>query len=187
MSENKKTDQDKAAPKKTEIAVSTKKTPAVRRSKKSTAIRRATTTPDLWKAFDETFERFRSDFETLLFPSSIDKMLSLMPETRVPAVDLENREKDFLLKAEMPGFKKEDIEINVQDDAVEISGITGWKYSQKEKAYICKERACESFYRYVDLPEKIKIDEVNADLSDGVLELTLPKQEPKQKRKISVK
>jgi HSP20 family protein len=186
MSENKKTEPDKAASKKSEIAVSTKKAPAARRPRKSTAIKRATT-EDLWEAFDETFERFRNDFETLLFPSSIDRMLSLMPETRVPAVDLENREKDFLLKAEMPGFKKEDIAINVQDDGVEISAVTGWKYSKKEKAYICKERACESFYRYVDLPEKIKVDQVSADLCDGVLELTLPKQEPKQKRKVSIK
>ena len=186
MSENKKTAEEKAAPKKTEIAVSEKKPAAIRRPKKPTAIKPATP-QDLWKAFDETFERFRNDFETLLFPSSIAKMLSRLPETRVPAVDLENREKDFLLKAEMPGFKKEDIEINVQDDGVEITGTTGWKYNKKEQAYICKERACESFYRYVDLPEKIKIDEVNANLSDGVLEITLPKKEPKQKRKITVK
>ena len=185
MSENKKTDQDKAASKKTEIAVSEKKPLSTRRSKKPTAIRRGLQ-QDLWKAFDETFDRFRNDFETLLFPSSMDLMLPF-PETRIPVVDLENRERDFLLKAEMPGFKKEDIEINVQDDGIEITGLTGWKYDQKEKAYICKERACESFYRYVDLPEKVRVNEVNANLCDGVLEITLPKQQPKQKRKIAVK
>jgi len=185
MSENKKTDQSTS--KKTGIAVSEKKTPILtRRAKKPTAIRTAKQ-QDLWRAFDETFDRFRNDFENLLFPEPMDMVLYPLPETRVPAVDLENREKDFLLKAEMPGFKKEDIEINVQDNGIEITGTTGWKYSQKDKAYICKERACESFYRYVDLPEKVKIDEVNADLCDGVLEITLPKQEPKQKRKITVK
>ena len=113
--------------------------------------------------------------------------LSLLPETRVPAVDLEDREMDYLLRAEMPGFKKEDIEIEVKDDSVEISGKVGWKYDKKEQAYICRERACQSFYRMVELPEEIKADEVAANLSEGVLEVTLPKKAPKQKRKVAVK
>ena len=50
-----------------------------------------------------------------------------MPETRVPAVDLEEREKDYLLKAEMPGLKREDIEIEVQSSSVAITGKVGWK------------------------------------------------------------
>jgi HSP20 family protein len=102
-------------------------------------------------------------------------------------VDLEDRQKDYLLKADIPGFKKEDIEIEVQDNAVAITGRVGWKYDKKEQAYICKERACESFYRMVDLPEEIKVDDVTANLSDGVLEITLPKKAPKQKRKVTVK
>jgi len=122
-----------------------------------------------------------------LFPSYWDKALSIFPETRVPPVDLEDREKDFLLKAEMPGFKKEDIEIEVKEDSIEITGKVGWKYDKKEQAYICKERACESFYRMVELPEEIKVDDVSAHLSEGVLEIKLPKKAPKQKRKVTIK
>jgi HSP20 family protein len=142
---------------------------------------------DLWRAFDDAFERFRGDFEDLLFPSYWDRMLSLLPETRVPAVDLEDREKDYVLRAEMPGFKKEDIEIEVQDDAVAITGYAGWKYDKKGQVYICRERACETFYRRVELPEGIVVDGVTANLSEGVLEITLPKKEPKQKRKVEIK
>jgi HSP20 family protein len=112
--------------------------------------------------------------------------MSIMPETRVPAVDLEDRGKDFLLKAEMPGFKKEDIEIEVQDNSVVITGEAGWKYDKKEHEYICKERACKTFYRMVDLPEEIRSDEVAANLVEGVLEITLPKKVAKQKRKVKV-
>jgi HSP20 family protein len=173
--------------KKTDLAVTTKKTSASKKPKeKPTAIAPAAPR-DLWSAFDDVFERFRSDFEDLLFPSYWDRALTLLPETRVPAVDLEDREKDYLLKAEMPGFKKEDIEIAVKEDSIEITGTAGWKYDKKEQAYICKERACESFYRMVDLPEEIKVDDVTANLSDGVLEITLPKKAPKQKRKVTVK
>jgi len=87
----------------------------------------------------------------------------------------------------MPGFKKEDIEIEVKEDSVEITGKVGWKYDKKEQAYICKERACESFYRMVELPEEIKVDDVSAHLSEGVLEIKLPKEAPKQKRKVTIK
>jgi len=83
--------------------------------------------------------------------------------------------------------RKEDIEISVAQDGVEVSGAAGWKYSEKEQDYICKERACKSFYRYVDLPEEIKVEDVEAKICDGVLEVKLPKKQPKKKRKVSVK
>jgi HSP20 family protein len=185
MPKKKKSTESKET-KKTEVSVTTKKIPASKSKEKTVALVPASS-QELWTAFDEAFDRFRSDFEDLLFPSYWDRALSLLPETRVPAIDLEDREKDYLLKAEMPGFKKEDIEIEVKEDSVEITGTAGWKYDKKEQAYICKERACESFYRIVELPEEIKVDDVTADLSDGVLEITLPKKAPKEKRKVSIK
>jgi HSP20 family protein len=172
---------------KTEVAVTTKKAPASSKPREKPTALAPVAPLDLWRTFDDAFGRFRSDFEDLLFPSYWNRALSLMPETRVPAVDLEDREKDYLLKAEMPGFKKEDIEIEVKDDSVEITGKVGWKYDKKAQAYICKERACESFYRMVELPEEIKVDDVAANLSEGVLEITLPKKAPKQKRKVTIK
>jgi HSP20 family molecular chaperone IbpA len=172
--------------KKGEVAVTAKKTPSRKLQEKQTGIAPAAP-QDLWRAFDDVFENFRSDFEDLLFPSYWDRVLSIMPETRVPVVDLEDREKEYVLKAEMPGFKKEDIEIEVQDDAVAVTGYAGWKYDKKGQIYICRERACETFYRRVELPEEIKVDEVSANLAEGVLEVTLPKKAPKQKRKVDIK
>jgi HSP20 family protein len=87
----------------------------------------------------------------------------------------------------MPGFKKEDIEIEVQDDSVEIKGETGWKQEDEKKNYVVKERGSESFYRIIRLPEEIKADSVEANLKDGVLEIALPKKAPKQRRRIAVK
>jgi len=102
-------------------------------------------------------------------------------------IDLEDRGKDFVLKAEMPGFKKEEIEIEVQEDSVEITGRVGWKYDKKAKGYVCKERACESFNRIVQLPEEVNTDAVTANLADGVLEIVLPKKSPRKTRKITLK
>jgi HSP20 family protein len=63
----------------------------------------------------------------------------------------------------------------------------GWKYDDKTKKYICKEKKCESFYRMVELPEEIKTDEVEAELKDGILEVALPKKAPKHKKKAYAK
>jgi HSP20 family protein len=177
---------EKESSKKTETAAKRKPVMVRKQSRKVSDLAPASPS-DIWQAFDDTFSRFRSDFEDLLFPANWTKTFSFMPEIRVPVVDLKDGEKEYLLKAEMPGFKKEDIEIDVQDNAVEITGMAGWKYDEKGQLYICKERACKTFYRRIELPEEIKIDEIKADLSEGVLEITLPKKTPKPKRKIALK
>jgi HSP20 family protein len=187
MTEKKKPAEGEETSKKAEIAVTKKKPAAISKPAKKTSALAPASPSDLWQAFDDTFARFRSDFEDLLFPANWAEAFSLIPETRVPAVDLEDREKEYLLKAEMPGFKKEDIEIEVQDDSIAITGTAGWKYDKKGQLYICKERACKTFYRRVELPEEIKVDNVAATLSEGVLEVTLPKKAPKKKRKVAVK
>jgi HSP20 family protein len=186
MPENKKPEKDETS-KKIEVPVKNKKATALSKASSGTASLAPATTSDVWEAFNDTFERFRSDFEDLLFPENWQKAFSIIPETRVPVVDLENREKDFLLKAEMPGFKKADIEIEVGDDLVAITGNAGWTYDKKGKLYVCKERACKTFYREVELPEEIKVDEVTANLSEGLLEITLPKKTPKQRKKVALK
>lgn len=185
MTENKKSAEGEAT-KKAELAVTKKKPTAISKPQKNPTVVARTTPSDLYEAFDDTFERFRNDFEDLLFPSTWASTFSLLPETRVPAIDLEDQGKDFVIKAEMPGFKKENIEIDVQEDSVAITGEAGWKYDKKEHEYICKERACKTFYRTIDLPEEVKVDEVTANLAEGVLEITLPKKTPKQKRKVKV-
>ncbi len=183
MTEKKTTVKDTTT--KAEIVV--KKPTVIRKTSKKKSALEAASPSDVWQAFDDTFARFRRDFEDLLFPMDLGKRFAFVPEIRVPVLDLKDEEKEYTLKAEMPGFKKEDIEIEVQDNLVAITGTAGWKYDKDGRLYICKERACKTFYREIQLPEEVKINEVKADLVDGVLEITLPKKEPKQKRKIALK
>ena len=86
----------------------------------------------------------------------------------------------------MPGFQKRKHRNRCERQLCDNNGEAGWKYDKKEHEYLCKERACKTFYRTVDLPEEIKVDEVTADLTESVLEITLPKKTPKQKRKVKV-
>ena len=184
MTEKKETEKEPS--KKNEVAVKEKKTSAAKTSKKTTELAPAPQT-DVWEAFNDTFERFRQDFEDMLFPPTLQNAFTIIPEVRVPVVDLEDKEKEYLLSAEMPGFKKEDIEIEVKEDTVEITGYAGWTYDKKGKMYVCKERACKTFYREIELPEEVKTDQVTANLNEGILQITLPKKAPKQKRKIQIK
>jgi HSP20 family protein len=166
-----------------------KKTPQIPNLNKTIPPSPTLTANDFWEGFNDAFERFRTDFQNLILPSTeaLEKALSAVPKTRAPLVDLQDRGKDYLLKVEMPGFKKPDIEIQAFDDAIEVSGETGWKYDSKSEKYICKERACESFYRMIQLPEEIKTEDIQADLKDGVLEILMEKKKPKQAKKVTLK
>lgn len=180
MSEKKK----KTSDKKTKVPI--KKSPPIKK-KEDPFIFHPLVPSDLWHSFDDMFSRFRSDFEDLLFPTPWTSIFPSIPETRTPLIDLEDQGKNYLLKAEMPGFKKEDIEINVQEDSISVSAEVGWSYDKKEQEYVCKERACKSFYRTINLPEEIDVEKVVAELSDGVLEVNLPKKKPKKTRKVKIK
>ena len=97
---------------------------------------------------------------------------------RMPTVDLEDRSDSYLMTVEVPGFKNGEIEINVWDGSIEVSGCRGAKQDEETKEYVRKERSSESFYRRVSLPEKIMVDNAEANLKNGILELVLPKKVP---------
>jgi HSP20 family protein len=146
---------------------------------------------DSWVEFDRAFDRFRRDFQGILWPS--ERMLEReFPgvgklESKIPSIDLEDKGDRFILTAEVPGFKKDEVEISICGDSVEISGCKELKHNEKTKEYVRRERSSESFYRSTTLPEEIKLEEVSADLKDGLLEIVLPKKVPKQRKKIPLK
>ena len=140
---------------------------------------------DLWMEFDRAFDRFRRDFENLLWPSELPMMREM--ETTMPAVDLEDKGDKYVMSADVPGYKNDEIEINVWDNALEISGCRETMEDEESKGYIRKERSSESFYRRMALPEEVNVENTEANLKDGILELVLPKKAPKKKRKVSIK
>ncbi len=147
--------------------------------------------PTVWRDFDRIFERFRSDFEDLLWPSErlLDRAYSMLPMMREewPSIDLEDKGKEFLLTAEMPGLKKENVDIEVEDQAVDMRGMATRKQDEKTDKYVRKERTAQSFHRRIELPEEIVTENVTANMTDGILELILPKKYTKEKRKVKIK
>ena len=144
-----------------------------------------------WMDFDRAFDRFRRDFESIIWPRerilrhgfpSVSEIA-----TNIPSIDVEDKGDRFVLTAEVPGFKKEEIDINVCGDSVEISGCKEMKSDEKAKDYVRQERMSESFYRTATMPEAIKYEEVSADLKDGLLEVVLPKKNPKPRKRVAIK
>ncbi len=146
---------------------------------------------EIMRGFDRIFEDFRSNFEDLLWPSDRiwNRAYSIMPRLteEAPLIDLEDNGKDFCLTVEVPGFKKEDIRIEVEDKAVDIRGSRSMQDEEKAKDYVRRERGYESFHRRIDLPEEINADKTEASMNDGILELHMPKKSPKTRTKVNIK
>ena len=103
-----------------------------------------------------------------------------------PNVDIKETEKEVIVRADLPGIKMEDIEVAIDDDQLVIKGERKFEKEEKDKDYIRVERSYGSFYRSFDVGVPIKAEEVKASYTDGVLEITVPKAEAKQPKKIAV-
>lgn len=92
-----------------------------------------------------------------------------------PLVDITEDEKEFLLKAELPGVKREEVKVTVEDGVLTLTGERRFEREEKEKRYHRIERAYGSFMRSFTLPEGTPADKVAAEFKDGVLLVHLPK------------
>lgn len=97
-----------------------------------------------------------------------------------PRVDVIDAETEVVVKAELPGVKKENLEVTATESEVTISGETKEETEEKRESYHRLERRSGRFSRTIDLPATIKPDEVKAKLADGVLEVRAPKAEPER-------
>jgi HSP20 family protein len=120
-------------------------------------------------------------------PTGGDKKEALTVSEWSPLVDISEDEKEYVIKAEVPEMKKEEIKINVQDDVLSISGERKYEKEEKGKKYHRVERAYGSFMRSFTLPEDADGSKVNAEYKDGVLKVHLPKSEKAKPKAIEVK
>ena len=121
--------------------------------------------------FDRLFER--SPWRSFRWP-----MLRATPATEVatwfPEVDVFERDNRLVTKIDLPGMKKEDVKVEVTDGQLAISGERRTEAEEKKENFYRCEREFGSFYRAVPLPEGVKLEDVKATFSDGVLEVSVP-------------
>lgn len=100
----------------------------------------------------------------------------------VPAVELQDNGSELLLRAEIPGVEGKDLDIQVTQDAVSITGEHRYENRTESNSNIRSEFRYGRFQRVIPLPAKVQNQQVKADLKDGILTLNLPKLEPEQNK-----
>ncbi|CAB4380759.1 unnamed protein product [Rhizophagus irregularis] len=99
-----------------------------------------------------------------------------------PLIDVHENDNEFLVNAELPGLNKDQINIDVRDNALIISGETKKDQKYEKGKTLIQERSYGSFIRSISLPPNVKAEDITAKFEDGLLELKLPKSAPTGKK-----
>jgi len=135
------------------------------------------------------FENLQNEINRLFnfsYPKWLDGETSVFSGTWLPAIDVVDDKDNLMIKADLPGLKKEDLDISLQDDILTIKGEKKNENEKKEKNYYRVERSYGIFQRSLRLPSQVDSKKVNAKFKDGVLELTLPKKEEAKSKQIDI-
>jgi HSP20 family protein len=137
------------------------------------------------KTSGSLFKPFFSDFFDVddFFKRSGGELMTF----KFPAVNISETEKDFVVEMAVPGFKKEDFKLKVENDVLTIEAEKKEEKVEEEKNYTRKEYSHESFCRSFRLPENVKEDMIMAGYEDGMLKMILPKTNVEVKAKKEIK
>jgi HSP20 family protein len=133
--------------------------------------------------FDKWFDEILPRPFTPFFP----RLRAGLEEELMPEVDIFESNGDLVLKAELPGMKKEDIEVTLTDGSITISGEKKKEDEIKKKDYYKLERSYGSFCRSFSLPTEVRGDQTKSTFKDGVLEVRMPKSEEAKNKEVKVK
>ncbi|MFO7895434.1 MAG: Hsp20/alpha crystallin family protein [Candidatus Cloacimonadales bacterium] len=103
------------------------------------------------------------------------------------AVDLIEQEDKYLVKADLPGFEKQDINISIDKNNLVIEANHNEKKEEKDESYYRCERYSGNYRRTIALTEKCEADKIKANFVNGVLDIEIPKSEPEPVKKIDIK
>jgi len=104
----------------------------------------------------------------------------------IPAMDLVETDDDFVLRADLPGLSEGDVNIELEDNVLTVSGERKSEHEQRKEGYYRVERASGAFSRSLTLPEGVDPGKVKASFYRGVLEVRIPKPEQRKPRKVAI-
>lgn len=140
-----------------------------------------------WQPSVGLIEPFRKEMEEMMerfFGHENGK--SRAPEVWAPRVDVEETDKEILVKADLPGVDPKNVDITVEHGVLMVRGEKKEEKEEKKKNYHRVERFVGSFYRAVQLPPGADAEKVSATCANGVVTITIPKKPEAQPKKISV-
>jgi len=141
-----------------------------------------------WRPFrglEELERRFEDIFGQPFLPS-VWRRLPVEERGWAPPIEVFEKEDKFVVKAELPGMKEEDIDVSVVGDILTIKGERKAETEVKEEDYYCCERSYGSFLRSIALPSTVDAKKIEASYEGGVLEVSLPKAAEVKPKKISI-
>lgn len=143
---------------------------------------------NMQRQMDRLFNRFLNngsvDFDADIFSSPI--FAPSQTNSFAPLCDIDETDTHYLLSFDLPGLKKEDIKMDLRDNMLTVSGERKEEREEDKKGRYRSERYYGSFERSFALPANIKADQVDANYSEGVLRVAVPKAEATQSQQIKI-
>jgi len=135
--------------------------------------------PGLFNPFS-LMRRFGEDMEQLfdefgfgrLAPRGFDQMAAWTPQ-----VEVRQRDKEFVVRADLPGINKDNVKVELRDDSIVLRGERQEERKEEREGFLRTERSYGSFYREIPLPPGVDTSKATATFRDGVLEITMPSSE----------
>ncbi|MBD2773359.1 Hsp20/alpha crystallin family protein [Iningainema tapete] len=134
-----------------------------------------------WQEFNTLQRQINRLFEDNISPTSIESSVA-----RVPAAEIKETENAIHLKIELPGMEAKDLDIQVTENAVAISGERKSENKTEENGVFKSEFHYGKFQRVIPLPTRIQNTNVAAEYKNGILNLTLPKTEQEKNKVVKV-
>ena len=105
-----------------------------------------------------------------------------------PQVEMFERGNDLVVRADLPGLSKEDVNVELAEDAITIEGERKNEHEEKRDGYYRSERSYGKFFRRIPMPDGIRAEDAKASFSNGVLEITMPaaKREERKRRRVEI-
>ena len=144
----------------------------------------------------ETMSRLEQDMERMFHEFWRRPFLSLWDHERtwpgglslqMPAVDVYEEKDEVVVKAELPGLSREDLDVTLTESTLTLKGEKKNEEEIKERNFYRSERSSGSFVRTIELPSEVKTDQTKASFKNGILEIRLPKTEDAKKKVTKVK
>jgi len=104
-----------------------------------------------------------------------------------PSIDISETDNQYIIDVEIPGIKKDDIDLNIENNTLTISGERKFEKKEDNKQYHRVESHYGSFSRSFTLPENVKTDSISASYNNGILNITVDKSEQQMKKQIKIK
>ena len=141
------------------------------------------------RRFSEEMDRLFEDFgfgRGLLAPDferGLDRISNLTTGAWAPQVEVLERDNQLVIRADLPGMTKDDINVDIDDNSLVLRGERKTEREENEEGYYRSERSYGSFYRRIPLPTGVNAEDAKANFHNGVLEITMPAPEKSERKR----